>query len=363
MTFEEARSRFPVLERLAYLNAGTFGPISRATAEAVVTQQRWEAEHGRAGKEYFDRMMSLRDSVRARLAALIGAAPGQVALTDSTTTGCRIVLAGLGLGAGDEVVTTDAEHFGLIGPLAASDVDLRVARLHGRPAAAALETILAEVGPRTRLVAVSHVAWTTGQVLPLEELKRRTGLPVLVDGAQGAGAIPVDVGALGCDFYTVSAQKWLCGPDSTGALYVREPEGLAVRLPSYFSQTAYDLAAGTWEPRPDAARFDPGWIPTASLAGLEAALEDLPEWRFERARAATEHCRELLAEGGFELVTEPDQATLVSFRAEGDPGELSTRAYERGVVIRHMPSTAWLRASCGYWTSDADLERLVKALA
>jgi L-cysteine/cystine lyase len=362
MTFEEVRGRFPVLDRSAYLNAGTFGPIARATAEAVAAQQRWETENGRAGKPYYERVLALRDDVRGKIAALVGADPGRVALTDSTTAGCRIVIAGLGLGPDDEVVTTDAEHFGLIGPLAVSGARVRIARVHGRPAAEAPEAILAEVGPRTRLVALSHVAWTTGQLLPVAELKERTGLPLLVDGAQGAGAIPVDVAELGCDFYTVSAQKWLCGPDATGALYVRDPESLPVALPSYFSQAAYDLEEGTWEPKPAAARFDPGWIPAASLAGLSAALDDLPEWRFDRAREAAARCRLLLEEQGHELVTEPGQATLVSWRPVGDAAEAAARAYERGVVIRDLPSTGWLRASCGYWTSDEDLERLVEAI-
>jgi L-cysteine/cystine lyase len=361
-SFEDVRARFPVLDRYAYLNAGTFGPIARATAAAVAAQQQWETENGRGGTPYFERVLALRDEVRRKLAALVGSEAGSVALTDSTTAGCRIVVAGLGLEAGDEVVTTDAEHFGLIGPLAVSEARVRVARVHGRPAAEALEAILAEVGPRTRLLALSHVTWTTGQVLPVAELKERTGLPVLVDGAQGAGAVPVDAAALGCDFYTVSAQKWLCAPDSTGALYVRDPDSLAVAQPSYFSQAAYDLEAGTWEPRPDAARFDSGWIPAASLAGLSAALDDLPEWRFGRAREAAARCRALLEERGQELVTGAGQATLVSWQPRGDAAELSARAYERGVVIRDLPSTGWLRASCGYWTSDEDLDRLVDAL-
>jgi L-cysteine/cystine lyase len=361
--FGRFRARFPVLERYAYLNAGTFGPIARATAEAVAAQQRWETENGRAGKPYLERVLGLRDEVRGKIAALVGADAGRVALTDSTTTGCRIVVAGLGLGPDDEVVTTDAEHFGLIGPLAVSSARVRIAHVHGRPAAEALEAILAEVGPRTRLLALSQVAWTTGQVFPVTELKERTSLPVLVDGAQGAGAIPVDVAGLGCDFYTVSAQKWLCAPDATGALYVRDPDSLAVAQPSYFSQAAYDLEEGTWEPKPDASRFDSGWIPAASLVGLSAALDDLPDWRFDRACDAAVRCRALLAEQRYELVTEPGQATLVSWRPRGDAAETAARAYERGVVIRDLPSTGWLRASCGYWTSDEDLERLVEAIA
>src|SRR5436309_7446988 len=154
------------------------------------------------------------------MAGLIGAARERISLTTSTTDGCNIVLAALGLRPEDEIVTTDAEHFGLAGPVFATGATVRVARVRDLAAEEVLEAIAAEVTPRTRLLAVSHVLWTTGVRLDVHALKERTGLPILVDGAQSVGAIPVDVGAL--DYYTVSGQKWLCGPDSTGALYVAE---------------------------------------------------------------------------------------------------------------------------------------------
>jgi selenocysteine lyase/cysteine desulfurase len=290
---------------------------------------------------------------------VLGVEAARVALTSSTTESCNLVLAGLGLEAGDEVVTTDCEHFGLIGALAVSGATPRIAAIRDRPAEQALEVILAEVGPRTRLLALSHVAWTTGNRLPVAELKAATELPMLVDGAQSAGAIPVDASAF--DFYTVSAQKWLCGPDATGALFVREPEQLALTAPSYFSQAGYDLSHGTFEPKPGAARFDPGWISTASLAGLEAALDVHPDWRYERAAEMADRCRTLLEER-YEVVTAPGQATLVSIRTPDDPAELALRVYEQGIVVRDLPGTGLLRVSCGYWTSDEDLERLLAAL-
>jgi L-cysteine/cystine lyase len=360
MTFEEVRARFPVLERCAYLNAGTFGPLARATLDAIEREHRRTGEQGRGGAEYFERMLAARTSVREKLARELGAPAANVALTSSTTDGCGIVVRGLGLGPDDEVVTTDLEHFGLIGPLLASGARIRPARLRDRPADAAFDAIRAEVTPATRLLALSHVVWVTGHRLPVAELREATGLPVLVDGAQSAGAIPVDATAV--DFYTVSAQKWLCGPDSTGALYVREPAELRVTAPSYFAQERYDLAEPSWEPREGAARFDPGWLPTPSLAGLDAALDDLPAWRFERAAATAARCRELLLEAGHDVVTEPGHATLVSFRAAGDPAGLVTRCQEAGVLLRELPGTGLLRASCGYWTSEDDLERLVAAL-
>ncbi len=348
MTPEEARALFPVLERLAYLNAGTFGPLARPTAAAVQDQLDADLADGRFGKEYFERMLDLRKQARAALAGLVGAEPEQISLTGSTTDGCNIVLAGLDLQPEDEIVTTSEEHFGLIGPVHASGAHVVV--VEPDP-----DAILAAVTPRTRLLALSQVLWTSGRALPVRELREQTGVPVLVDGAQSVGSIPVD--AAGLDFLTISGQKWLCGPDSTGALVVADPERLRVARPSYFSQSAHE-PSGSFEPAAGAARFDPGWLSSAVLAGLLAALDVRPEWAYERAAAMAARCRELLAPL-VEMV--PGDATLVAFRAE-EPPALVARLAEEGVVVREIPKTGLVRVSCGWWTDENDLQRLVGAL-
>ena len=169
---------------------------------------------------------------------------------------------------------------------------------------------------------------------------------------------------LGCDFYTVSAQKWLLGPDVTGALYVHPArvEELRLAAPSYGSwdweaEEPYTVRAG-------AARFDPGWIPLGSIAGLLESLafaEEAGGDRYDRARAMAAVCRELLA-AEHELVTEPEQATIVTWKAAGDSAEAVERLAARGVIVRDLPGLGWLRASCGFWTSEEDLERLLAAL-
>lgn len=349
-SYEDVRAAFPVLERYAYLNAGTNGPLPRVAAEAMIAEQLVDLSEGRGGEPYFSRALAMRDEVRAKLAALFGVEPAQVALTRSTTDGCNVVLAGLGLGPDDEVVTSDGEHFGLIGPLHASGSRIVTAPEDG---------ILDAVTDRTRLIAISHVSWVTGNSLDPARVKAETGLPVLVDGAQSAGAIPVEPGAI--DYYAVSCQKWLCGPDVTGALVVADPDDLPVALPSYFAQTEHQ-PDGTYVVREGAERFDSGWIGAPSLAGLSAALDVAPEWRFARVAEIAAKCRTALSER-FEVLTKADQGGLVTFRPATDPTELVTRLRERGVIVRELPGRNLIRVSCGYWTSDEDLERMLGGLA
>ena len=353
VTFEEARAQFPVLERVAYLQAGSAGPLARATTEAMRAEQERNLADGRVGLDYIERILALRTELRTELAGLVGVDAEQVALTGSTTDGCNLVLAGLELGPDDELITTTDEHFGLLGPMHASGA--RVVVVAPDP-----DAILMAVTPKTRLVAVSHVLWTTGQVLPVHDLRKQTGIPVLVDGAQSVGALPVD--ANGVDFLTISGQKWLCGPESTGALVVADPERLRIARPSYFSQRSHDQD-GSFEPWPGARRFDPNWIPSALMCGLLAAVGLRPEWRFERAAAMAERCRELLDDAGEDVVVPDDRATIVAWRpGEEEPAEVVARLARAGVLVRDIPKTGLVRASVGWWTSDDDLDRLVTGL-
>jgi len=259
------------------------------------------------------------------------------------------VIAGLGLGPDDEVVTTTDEHFGLLGPLHASGA--RVVLVPPDP-----DAVLAAVTSRTRLLALSEVTWTDGVRFPLRELRERSGIPVLADCAQSVGAVPVE--ARGIDFLAFSGQKWLCGPDSTGGLVVAEPERLRIARPGYFSQLDYERD-GSFTPRPGAARFEPNWQPIGSVTGLLAAIDVAPDWRYEHAAVMAARCRELLAP----LVPlEPGDATLVAFRTE-EPAALVTHLAQMGVIVREIPGRGLVRASIGWWTSEDDLQCLAAGIA
>src|SRR4051812_34656310 len=162
---------------------------------------------------HFIHRFELAGAVRAAYAERLGCPPADVALTTSTSEGLGLVLLAMDLRPGDEVVTSDSEHPGLIGPLQAVRDRMGV-----QEGGAPFAELANAVGPRTRLVACSHVNWLTGEVAPRE--LAGVGAPVVYDGAQGVGAVPLNMEDLGAAAYAGSGQKWLCGPEGTGMLYV-----------------------------------------------------------------------------------------------------------------------------------------------
>jgi len=351
------RAQFPVLERTAYLNAGTDGPVPEVAVRATRAELDRELRDGRFAA-HFERRSELCTANRAAYAALIGAVPEDVALTTSTSEGMGLVLAGLDLGPDDEIVCSDQEHPGLIGPLIA-------ARARGvRVRTAPLAELAEAVGPQTTLVACSHVGWLSGEVAPaaLSEL----GVPVLLDGAQGAGAVPVDVATLGCAAYAAAGQKWLCGPDGTGFLYL-EPafaQRLRVTAPSYLSLA--DPGAGLdAEMHPDARRFDTPALSAEATAFAAAALGVLAEagWDevHERGKTLAAALARRLAEAGHRVAPR-GETTLVSWEC-ADPAGEKQRLVDEGLVVRDLPGTRLLRASVGAWNDESDLERLLGALS
>ena len=228
-------------------------------------QEEHDLAEGRSSKAYFEGMLALREEARHELALVFGVEDDAVALTDSTTRGCAIVLAGLGLSGEDEVITTDQEHFGLTGPLYATGA--RVVIVEGDE-----EAMAAAVTPRTKLIATSQVLWTNGRGSTCS-VCARTRASRSSSTARSRRVRSRCRWARSTS--TPSGQKWSCGPESTGGLYVADPERLRVKSPSYMSQDSYE-PSGAFVPRERTKRFDSGWIPVPAMRGLLAALRGIP---------------------------------------------------------------------------------------
>jgi len=351
------RAQLPVLERLAYLNAGTNGPLPAASVAAACAQLEREQADGRSGAAHFEQRTALADGLRAAYAARLGCAPADLALTTSTTDGIARVLLALDLRAGEEIVTSDEEHPGVLGPLSvqrARGVEVRIA-----PWAEVADA----VGPRTRLVACSHVSWRSGRYAPAALAS--VEVPVLLDGAQGVGAVPVDVAALGADAYAAAGQKWLCGPEGTGLLYVSPALRERMRPPAPGYANLLDASAGLDAvAREDASAYDTPALPAASLAQARAALDVLGAagWDAVHAHAAelAAGAADALRERGREVL-ERHRTTLVTWR-EPDAQAAVERLAAAGVVVRSLPGEDLVRASFGGWNAVDDLDRLLAAL-
>ena len=371
------RAALPALEAGIYLNTGSVGPLPAETAAAMHEMADYELRTGRAHVEYYEETLQRMAEARAATAAVLTADVADVALTHSTTDGMNVGVWGIDWQPGDRAVTTRLEHPGGIGAL----YNLRE-RL-------GIELTFVDVGPtrseadivdafdeaiddRTRAVVVSHVLWATGTVLPLERIARLAharGAFLIADGAQAAGAIPVDLAATGADVYAVAAQKWLLGPEGMGAVAVAP--GARERLKPAFGgwytfETVDSTGTGVWWP--DARRYEASNFHRPSIVGMARSIGWLSmfvglEWVHARgltmARTAAER---LAAIDGVEVLTPLDRmATLVSFRIRGWPAqaaldELGARVF---AVARTVTLVDALRISVGFFSSEEELDRFI----
>jgi L-cysteine/cystine lyase len=257
------------------------------------------------------------------------------------------------------VLTSEEEHQGLLGPLQAIR-DRRGVVIRAAP----LRTIFEAVSSRTKLVACSQVGWVTGSAVPAGP--EVAGVPVLLDGAQGLGTVPTDVAALGCSFYVGPAQKWLCGPDGVGMLWVSQAWRDRVAVGSPAIGAFVDPEAGLdARLHADARRLDASVHSAEALAFAIASIEVLEAagwpWVRERSRIFAAALANSLTAAG-RCVAPRGATAIVSFTSD-DAAQERMSLLELGVYVRNIPGTNLLRASVGAWNDRSDLERLLSALA
>jgi L-cysteine/cystine lyase len=375
------REALPAVGAGIYLNTGSLGPIPAESAAAV---QEYEAHDLRVGRAHPDDMeagFERMAEARASVAAILGADVGSVALNHATTDGMNTATWAVDWRAGDRAVTTRHEHAGGLGPLVAIrdrfGVELSFVDIgEGADDEVTMDAFDAAIVPGTRLVSVSHVLWTTGARLPVERiarLARDRGAMVVVDGAQAVGAIPVAVESIGADFYAVPSQKWLLGPEGTGALWAsdRAIESAAQSTTGWYSFEQLQLDGSAAYHR-DARRFEgsnyhkPSVVGFARSCGWLSMYVGLP-WVHERGQRLARAAAHRLAEiDGVEVVTPRERmATLVSFRIRGwTPAEaldeLGARVF---AIARTVPQIDAIRISVGFFNTEEEIERLAGAVA
>ena len=392
---ERLRQDFPVLARtvrgrpLVYLDNAATTQKPRAVLEAIA---RYYAEQNANVHRGVHRLSELAtaayEGAREEGARFLGAEPREFVFTRNATEAIILVAYAWGsanVRAGDEILLTELEHHSNIVPwqllCERTGARLRVAPItdEGELRIDEFERLL---GPRTRLVAVTHMSNALGTILPVAELAARArawGARVLVDGSQAAYHLPVDVRALGCDFYAISGHK-LYGPTGIGVLWGRAE--LLETMPPFLGGGDM-IARVTWERTTYNViphRFEAGTPHIAGAVGLGAAVDYVTAIGFDRIQR---HERELLAYGtealssvpGLRIVgTAREKASILSFVMEGvHPHDIGTVVDEQGVAIRTghhcaqplmdrlgLPATA--RASLALYNTREEIDALVRAL-
>lgn len=372
------RQELPAVLVTGYFNTGTNGPLPRVVHETILATAEEEYRSGRIVPGVFQKHESRNDRARTLFARLLGGEPSEYALTQSTNDGLNIAFHGLDWERGDEVITTTLEHPTMFMPIVLlchrQGVRLRVADIGdgGGDVVAALE---AHITPRTRVIALSHVLWSSGAVLDLAAISamaHRHGILVIVDGAQSVGQIQVDLPATGADAYTISGQKWLCGPEGTGALYIRR-DRQAQFAPASVRYGQFD-PGGYYIPASGARRYEMGENNPAAVEGLCAALEfhldDVgPEWSAGRVVTLGRRFLDAISTiDGVTVATPRDgHAGLVCFTVAGmEPRAVADALYQRAFTIRYVtvdPGPHVARASIGPWNTEDEVDALAGAVA
>ncbi|MGB0218716.1 MAG: SufS family cysteine desulfurase [Sinimarinibacterium flocculans] len=391
--FDSARVRadFPILgeiihgKRLAYLDNAATTQKPEAVLRALDDYYRHRnANVHRAVHELAARATAAYEAARDRIAAWMNADREEIVFTRGTTDAINLVARSYlapRLQAGDEVLLTTMEHHSNIVPwqLAGAKTVAAPVRDDG---SLDLDAWRAMLGPRTRLVAVVHVSNSLGTVNPVAEMieaAHARDIPVLVDGAQALAHVPLDMRALGADFYTASAHKFY-GPTGFGFLYARREllEGMAPRDGGgdMIETVAFD--GSTWNEVP--YKFEAGTPDIAGAIGAAAALDYLAGVGLE-AVAAHEHAlleyatTRMLTVPGLRLIgTAPDKGGILSFvMAQAHAHDIGSILDQAGVAIRtghhctmplmkrfDVPATA--RASIAMYNDREDIDQLVDAL-
>ena len=375
------RAGLPATRAGIYLNTGSAGPLPAEAAAAMAEVADRELAVGRATPESLEELLARLDEARAVVAAVLGTGMDLVALTHSTTEGINLALGSIDWRPGDRAVTTSLEHPGVTGPLALLRDRLGVEVVEAEIGdggddaltLAALEA--AAVGGRTRAIVASHVVWSTGALLPaaaIASLARRHGVVGILDGAQSAGAIPVVVDELGADFYAVSGQKWLLGPEGMGALAIARSIASSVLPPvGGFFAASVPYAVGRDALWPDARRYETAGLHKPSIVGLARSagwlsmFVGLP-WAHERAaRLARMAADRLATTPGVTLVTPRQRmATLVAFRVAAWTADEVAKALGRRAhaIVRSIPGLDAVRLSVAFFNTDDELRRVLDAV-
>lgn len=386
-TLEEYRRLLPAAEKYTYMNSAGCGPLPLPVLERMEGVFRRMALEGQVNVEIHGWLKEMLEEIRAEVAAFINAKPGEIFFVRCIAEGLNTISRMYGWEPGDEILISDQENPASILPFFA------VEPIFGTRTAAfcglgnqeqIIENFKNALNERTRMAVISHVFHTNGTAIPAAEICREAearGVITVLDGAQAAGNIDIDVREIGCSFYLLSCHKWLCGPEGVAAVYIREDRIGEARVPfgGVGMQDSFDVTEHTIQMKPDARRFEYGGRHTPMYAAFSESIRFAGEIGTERIRRRTKelhrYCRKAFEERvpWAEILSPEDERLRTAIFAFHIPGadhrELVRRVWEDcGIIIQWrtvdlVTGKEGVRVSLNWFIREDEIDRLAEAIA
>ena len=375
---EAVRARIPALAGSSYLNM-SYGPKPTPVVDEVVRLARLTERDGTLNPGVQAELWKRYDDAKDGVARLLGADTSEIALTRHVTEGINIVATGMDWRPGDEVIISDEEHPGGSLPwmnlARRRGVVVRKVRL-SYDLDSLLEDLDSLIGPRTRIVSISHVSTRSGFLLPAAEVTEfvhSRGVPIVLDGAHAVGLVPVDVKEIGCDYYSGCGHKWLMAPQGTGFLYVNRDrlDELQITWLGAATATLWDLENLDFEAKTDADKFEYGTRDLTVYGGLAVAVDMARQIGMDEIAArsgglAARMKRGLADVPGLELMTPMDaqRSTGIVALTLGPMADRAPASWlwdEHRIIVTGAGD--WMRISTPYFALEEEVDRTVELLA
>ncbi len=359
---DRIRHRFPIFERLVYVNSCSQGALSDAVRESYAAYLRHWEEKGAPWEYWVERT----EAARGAFARLVNADPDEIAVTTSLSAGVSALASGLRWARRSKIVTTDVE-FPTVGQIWHAQESRGARVVHARP-----EELERAIDEDTAVVSVTHVSYRTGQrtdVGAVVRVAREHGALVLLDAYQSAGSIPLDVKELGVDFLAAGTVKYLLGSAGLAFFYCRRElwdRAWPTATGWFADEDIFRMDASRYAPSPTARRFQSGTPPIPSIYAGIAGIELMEEIGVEETREHVLHLNAHLVAGldelGGTVVTPRERerhGALICVRSN-DVEELVAALGRWGIVTSERDSN--LRISAHAYNSLEDIDLVLEAL-
>lgn len=376
-SLSEFRKQFRALQNKHYLNFGAQGVMSDSTLSAIMESYDYVQKTGPLNNSMFEWIVNQGKSAKELFASKFGGDSKSYALTQNATEGCNIALWGVDWKAGDRLLLTDSEHNGVVA--SAKQLAKRrgvIIEYCKLSQASSDEQILQEVETslklKPRMFLFSHVLWNTGAVLPAKQIAtlcREASCICIIDGAQSAGVLPLNLEDIGADAYAITGHKWMGGPEGVGTLHVR-PDSIDLINPTFvgWRSTVYD---GSENPAflEGASRFEQATSPFPLISGLTEALRVHDRFasshqRYEQILSNARHLRSSINHlPGVRFLTDRQDSSLISFVIEQQSQNKIVKALEDNykVTVRTIPFPNCIRAAVHYFSRE-DVDAFAAAM-